>query len=52
MCVAFDSCFDNQNVVRVGDKRDNCIYGSNRIMQRSSISNIKGDSRRSRKALG
>jgi hypothetical protein len=51
MCVAFDSCFNNQNMERVGDERDNCIYGSNRIIERRSISNIKRDGRRARKAL-
>ncbi len=30
MCGGFDSCFNNQNMERVGDKRDNCIYGSRR----------------------
>jgi hypothetical protein len=37
---------------RVGDKRDNRIYGSDRIIELRSISNIKRDSLRSRKALG
>jgi hypothetical protein len=36
---------------RVGDKRDNYIYGSNRIVERRKISNIKRDSRRAREAL-
>jgi hypothetical protein len=51
MCVAFDSCLNNQNMESVGDKRDNCIYGSNRIIERRSISNIKRDGGRARKAL-
>lgn len=51
MCVAFDSCFNNQNMVRVRDKRDNSIYGGNSIIQRRSISNIKRDSRRAREAF-
>ena len=51
MCVGFDSCFNNQNMERVGDKRDNCIDGSNRIIERRRISNIKRDGRRVRKAL-
>ena len=51
MCVALDSCFNNRNMERVGDKRDNCIYGSNRITERRSISNIKRESCRARKAL-
>ena len=52
MCVAFDSCFNNQNMERVGDERDNCIYCRNRIIERRCISNIKRDSLRARKALG
>jgi hypothetical protein len=51
MRVAFDSCFNNQGMERVGNKRDNCIYGNDRIIERRSISNIKRDGRRARKAL-
>jgi hypothetical protein len=51
MCVAFDSSFNDRNMERVRDKRDNSIDSCNSIVERRGISNVKRDSRRSRKAL-
>jgi len=47
----FDSGFDDRNMVRVRNKRDNYINGSDGLLERKSIRDVERDSGRSGKAL-
>ena|SRR5260221_4734448 len=49
--VTFDGSFDDRSMEGIRDKRNNCIYGCDRSLERSGISDVKGYGRRVRKAL-